>query len=38
MIGGMLLSSLSHPALLLFLTMTIYSMANPPATGIPCAI
>lgn len=35
MIGGMLLSSLSHPALLLFLTMTVYSMANPPADGIP---
>ncbi|NSZ51716.1 glycosyltransferase [Agrobacterium vitis] len=35
MIGGMLLSSLSHPALLLFLAMTIYSMANPPVDGIP---
>ncbi|MBB4009389.1 glycosyltransferase family 2 protein [Allorhizobium taibaishanense] len=35
MIGGMLLSSLSHPALLLFLGVTLANMIEPPIGGIP---
>lgn len=35
MIGGMLLSSLSHPALLVFLGITLANMIDPPSAGLP---
>lgn len=35
LIGGMLLSALMHPTILVFLGMAIFAMLNPPATAIP---
>jgi glycosyltransferase XagB len=35
LIGGMLISALLHPTILIFLGMTIYAMLNPPAINIP---
>jgi glycosyltransferase XagB len=35
LIGGMLISALLHPTILIFLGMTIYALLNPPVTDIP---